>query len=309
MVSAPTFAAAGEDWLQRLPEDIRRNGKPLAENTQKVYRHGFARAARILGAAPLSAINNIVVRDFVATLRSEKASPATILSVLNVVKLVTESVSNGDGTPIYPLKINPDFARVPRVIPEEQNAPAASREQIERALAIPELRGPVAVAAGCGLRISEILALRVAGGLDSDEFNSDAAVLHIRKTLKTPSARRTVPIRADLNAYLKALAPASGVLFPVAQHRLYSLLDSAQLPPPHSYRRFFSGQCDTAGMHPGALKKIMGHAKNGITERYSRAAVDDLKFLRSEIDKILLGFDLPEAAPLFPSLEPCEAIA
>src|SRR6202451_2958918 len=117
MVSAPTFAAAGEDGLRRLLDDIRRNGKPLAENTQKVYRHGFARAARVLGDASLSAINNIVVRDFVARLRSEKASPATILSVLNVVKLVTESVSNGDGTPVYPLKINREFARVLRLIP------------------------------------------------------------------------------------------------------------------------------------------------------------------------------------------------
>jgi integrase len=308
-VSSITFATAGEDWLRRLPDDIRRNGKPLSSNTQKVYRHGFTRAARVLGDAPLSSINNVMVREFVASLRSEQASPATILSILNVVKLITESVSNGDGNPVYPLKINPEFARVPRVIPEEQNAPAASREQIERALAIPELRGPVAIAAGCGLRISEILALTVAGGPDSDEYNSDAAVIHIRKTLKTPSARRSIPVRADLNAYLKALAPATGVLFPVVQHRIYSLLERAHLPPPHSYRRYFSGNCDTAGIHPGGLKKILGHAKNGITERYSRAAVDDLKFLRSEIDKIPLGFDLPEAAPLFPSLEPCEAIA
>ncbi|MGB8800686.1 MAG: hypothetical protein WCC97_08365 [Candidatus Acidiferrales bacterium] len=231
------------------------------------------------------------------------------MSVLNVVKLVTESVSNGDGTPVYPLKINPEFARVPRVIPEEQNAPAATRGQVELALAIPELRGPVATAAGCGLRISEILALTVAAGPNSDEYDSDSAVIHVRRTLKTPSARRSIPVRADLNAYLKTLAPASGILFPVVQHRIYSLLGSAHLPPPHSYRRYFSGNCDTAGMHPGALKKILGHSKNGITERYSRAAVDDLKFLRSEIEKIPLGFDLPEAAPLFPSLEPCEAIA
>src|SRR5271163_2156672 len=140
-MSAITIATAGEEWLRRLPDDIRRNGKPLAENTQKVYRHGFTRAARVLGDAPLSSINNVMVREFVASLRSEQASPATILSILNVVKLVTESVSNGDGNPVYPLKINPEFARVPRVIPEEQNAPTASPAHIERALAIPELRG------------------------------------------------------------------------------------------------------------------------------------------------------------------------
>lgn len=301
-MSTITFAAAGEDWLRHLPEDIRRNGKPLAENTQKVYRQGFARAVRTLGNAPLSSINNVKLRDFVAALRSEQAAPSTILSVLNVVKLVTESVSNGDGSPVFPLKINPDFARVPRVIPEEQNAPAATREQIERALTIPELRGPVAIAAGCGLRISEILALTAAGGADSDEYDSDSPVIHIRKTLKTPSARRSIPVRADLNAYLKALAPASGILFPVVQHRLYTFLDSAKLPPMHAYRRFFAGQHDTAGMHPGALKKILGHSKNGITERYSRVAVDDLKFLRSEIERIPLGFSLPEAAPLFAPL-------
>ena len=173
-----------------------------------------------------------MVRDFVATLRSEKASPATILSILNVVKLVTESVSNGDGNPIYALKINPDFARVPRVIPEEQNAPAATREQMERGLTVPELRGPVAIAAGCGLRISEILALTVAAGPDSDEYDSDSAVIHVRKTLKTPSARRSIPVRANLNDYLKALAPASGLLFPVVQHRIYCLLGARTCPHP-----------------------------------------------------------------------------
>jgi RuvA, C-terminal domain len=49
-------------WLRRLPDDIRPNGKPLAENTQKVYHQGFARAVRVLGDSPLSSIDNVKVR-------------------------------------------------------------------------------------------------------------------------------------------------------------------------------------------------------------------------------------------------------
>ena len=133
------------------------------------------------------------------------------------------------------------------------------------------------------------------GGPDCDSYDSESALIHVRKALKTPSAKRSVPVRADLNAYLKALAPANGPLFPMAKRRIYTLLENAKLPPCHAYRRFFSGNCDIAGVHAGALKKLMGHSKNGITERYSRAAVDDLKFLRSEIDKIPLGFSLEVA--------------
>jgi len=291
-VTAVTFAAAGADLLARLPEKVQRNGRKLSENTLRTYAAGVERAGAHIGSLRLDEINNEVVRDLVIKLRRDY-KPATICGDLTVVKMVVESITR-NGDPLFPLRINKEFCCVPLILQEEQNAPAATRAQVEQALTIPELAGPVAVAAGAGLRISEILALTVAGSPDSDTWDGAAAVIHIRKTLKTPSARRSIPIRTDLNTYLKALAPPSGILFPVVQHRIYTLLEKAGLPPCHSYRRFFATSHDESGMNSGALKRLMGHSKGSdMTARYSRAA-ENMDFLRAEMERCELGFSIPE---------------
>ena len=294
-MTAPTFQTAAENLLARLPDKVQRSGRPLSQNTLKAYKFGIERASTHIGSLPLNEINNEVLRDLVVKLRRDNYRAATICGDITVVKLVCESITR-NGDPLFPLRINKEFCCLPLILPEEQNAPAATRAQVEKALTIPELRGPVAIAAGCGLRISEILALTVDGGPFSDWYDSESAVLTIRKTLKTPSARRTVPIPAKLNAFIKVLAPSYGVLFPVTQRRIYTLLENADLLPMHSYRRFFATVKDESGMNTGALKRIMGHSKGSdITARYSRAS-ENLEFLRSEMARTPLGFSLEVSA-------------
>ncbi len=71
-----TFSKAGEDWLRRLPADIRRNGKPLSANTLKAYTHGFARMKTSLGDIPLADITNAKIRDLVAGFPQAKEAKA-----------------------------------------------------------------------------------------------------------------------------------------------------------------------------------------------------------------------------------------
>lgn len=95
---------------------------------------------------------------------------------------------------------------------------------------IDELAGPVAIAAGRGLRISEILALETNGGEDSDSWDSDVALVSMRRTLKTPSAKRQIPVPGELNDFLlEVSATRSGKLFPVPRSTLRYRLKARSL--------------------------------------------------------------------------------
>jgi integrase len=296
---AAIFSSVAGDWLRTLPNVIQDNGREHSASTLKVYARAVERAEKMLGSLPLDQINNEVIREFVAAMRAEEFSPATIRRDLTVIKLVVESVTK-DGNPLYPLRINRKFARVPRIIPAEQHAPCATREDVERALSHVELAGPITVMAGVGLRISEVLSLRAADCLGLDSWDSENSIIHIRATLKTPAARRSIPVPPEINEFLQriSLSAPGELLFSVSRNRLYNLLEARDLPMPHAYRRYFATVRDEAGMNPGALKRIMGHSKGeDITARYSRAA-ENMDFLRSEMERAPIGFTLPVfAAP------------
>jgi len=308
-LSTLTFSQVAANWLDSLHGVIQDNGRSYPASTLYAYSRSVKRASETIGNLPIVEISNEVIRSLVASMRADDYSPASIRRDLTVVKLVCESITN-NGTPLYPLQINRKFVRAPRVVPDEQNAPCATREQVELALTCPELAGIVAIAAGAGLRVSEILALRVGDCPELDSYDFENALLHVRTTCKTKSARRSVPLPFELNAFLRLAAdkPQGSLLFDLSRSRLYSLLDVHHLPPMHSYRRFFVTVHDAAGINPGALKRLLGHSKGSdITARYSRAA-ENLEFLRAEMERCPLGFTLPAvAAPQ--SAEPQEAVA
>jgi integrase len=197
---------------------------------------------------------------------------------------------------VYPLKINHKFVATPIVNPDEQEAPVATREDVERALAVSEIAGIVAIAAGAGLRISEILALRIGDDGISDAWDADAAVIHIRQTLKTPSAARTVHICDELNTWLRQFTKDSthcSPMFTTARAELYRILDRGNLLPWHSYRRFYVSHRDELMMNEQVLKMLVGHsrgAQKNVTNRYKKARVE---FIRSEVERVGLGFALP----------------
>ena len=292
--------------MQRLPLKVQRNGRKLAANTLKFYARSIERTESVilagtpLGDIPLDRITNEVVRDLIIALR-EDYKAATICSDITVVKMVVHSITK-NAQPVFPLKIDPEFVCLPIVNPEEQHTPCATRDDVERALLHPELAGPVAIAAGAGLRISEILALHVGDCPGLDSWDVDTGIIHVRKTLKTLSSKRAIPIPDELNAFLLSLSArqAQGdILFIVPLDRLYNLFESRKLPTPHAYRRFFATYMDERAMNRSVLEKIMGHAKvrRDMSSRYSH--VDkNLDLLRSEMTRCGLGFSLPVAIPV-----------
>jgi integrase len=157
------------------------------------------------------------------------------------------------------------------------------------------------IAAGAGLRISEILALRVGDCSDSDCWDDSASVIHIRKTRKTQSAERSIPVPAELNSFLRRIVGdrvRGEPLFSLSLNRLYNLLESRDLPSPHAYRRFFSRLREQAGMNANVLKVVMGHSLGDDLTAWYAEVGEDGDFVRAEMDRCLLGFSLPKfAAP------------
>lgn len=304
-----TFSEAGTHWLTRvLPFDIRENDRPLSANSQSTYRCAFNRVASVLGDRPVSAFTLEVLRDYVAKRRSDKSKPATICQDLAVIKLIVEQ-QTVNGVPLYPLRMDRrfrKFVRVPEIDPEEQVAPLAPREHIETALRDPEIAGPVAIAAGLGLRVSEILNLYI-GDLSQRDCWDRRGIVHVRLTLKTKAAKRSIPVPAELNKFLIELAAnkAEGDRsFDVSRTRLYERLRELGLSPMHAYRRFFVTEREKAQvpMNPSVLTYVVGHAKGkrNVTARYNFAA-KDFELIRREMERCPVGFSLPTAAT--PQLE------
>lgn len=308
-MEAITFSRAGFNWLDTLPERVQRNSRKLSSSTLKAYSRSVKRLREVrikgtekaLGDLFLAEINNEVVRDLIASLHKQELKAATICRDVVVLSLVVHSITK-NGDPVFPLKINTGFVSLPDINPNEQVNPCATREQVERALQHPTLAGPVAVAAGAGLRASELLALHVGDCANLDSWDSQNSIIHIRATLKTPAARRAIPIPLELNGFLKIIAAdrAPGeLLFVISRRRLYSELQSNGHLPIHAYRRFFA--TTKMDMNPHVLKRIMGHGEGkDVTVRYLRISEEKM---RSEMDRCGLGFDLPKpAAPSAPGV-------
>lgn len=298
-----TFEETGREWRLSLEAFVQRNGRPLAANTKRAYEQSLNRLIERIGAEPLP-VSNRIVRDYIARARAEDYSPATVVTDLIVLKLVSESVTDNDGNPLYPMQLNRKFCSVPIVNPDEQEAPCATRKDIERALTPPGfVPGLVALLAGTGIRISEALALRVGPDDVNDCWSAEKREICIRRTLKTAAAKRMIPLHPDLNSFLvswfKGYATDCGpgaLVFNVSDSTVNRVLAHYGLPPCHAYRRFYATHCDEQFMNPQVLKQLMGHSKGktrNVTARYIRTAHE---FVRSEVQRVGLGFDLPSFA-------------
>lgn len=291
-----TFKQTGQAWLDTLHTVIQRNGRPLSARTQIIYARNFRRIVDRLGDEALPVANK-TLKDYVSWMRRGGYGSSQINGDLVVIKLVCDHLCDEkSGDVLYPLTINRKYVAAPAVIAEEQEAPVASREDIERALAVPEIRGIIAIASGAGLRISEILALRVGDDGVGDAWDAEASVIHIRRTLKTPSAKRDVYLCGELNGWLRELmkdAAPGALMFTESLSKLYKVLEARSLPPWHAYRRAYATHADEAMLNDQVLKRLMGHKRVGVTARYIKSQDD---FIKSEVERIGIGFTLPQIA-------------
>jgi len=257
-----------------------------------------------LGKLDLSAVENGVMRRFVATLAEAELSPSSIASITNCVKGIIGSAVDDNGNELYPRKWNSTWIDAPPV--EDQNAPTMTREALQEAISRTQGQFQVlcVLLAGTGLRINEALSLKT-NDLTSSSWEPKASKLVIRKALwrgmeqtpKTQAGKREVDLSPELNNYLEKQKTNDGFLFaggmnqPLRIRTIYDLAKKAGIPGFHSFRRYRVTHLENAGVPRTLVQFWIGHSEKGITDRYCRLD-REIETRKEWATKAGLGFTL-----------------
>jgi integrase len=212
MNTRPTmsFREQARIWIKSLSELRRRPVRPATiDNYQWLLD---SRLLDYFGEMPISDISNGAVKKFVDGLIEEgRVGAKTIKEYVGVVKLVVASAIDKDGDQLCPRKWNHDFIGMPIVDKSKQRRPTITASGVEQLLATVNANRYYvlfAALAGLGLRVEEILALRVS------HISDDGRIVHVRRSIyfrtgedlegtKTAAAIRDVDVPAELAALLR----------------------------------------------------------------------------------------------------------
>jgi len=154
-----TFRRQAEWWLDHIQT---RKRKPVKPKTAASWRDCVRKWLNPhLGDLPLSAVDNLAVKELVSKMAAAGLAPKSIHNYVQVVKMVVASAVNDRGEEIYVRKWNHEFIDLPEI--KNQRKPSVSSEEVGAifAAAEGEFRMLYALLAGTGMRIGEALGLEI----------------------------------------------------------------------------------------------------------------------------------------------------
>jgi integrase len=126
---AVTFREQAEWWLASLSKRKRRPIKPA---TASGWRDALnAWLLPNLGDKLLADVSNKALRELVEKMSAANRSAKTIVSYVQVVKLVVASAVNEEGEQIYPRVWNHDFCQVPIIRKDKQRRPSVTPDELK----------------------------------------------------------------------------------------------------------------------------------------------------------------------------------
>lgn len=309
-----TFRHQAERWIEHIRQRKRR---PVKLATWHGYRHLLDRwILPVLGGLLLCDVGNSTVKTLVAKMVESGMSPETIRHVVKVVKLVVASYVDENGEPILKRAWNPDYMEMPIVDKRSQRRPTFTAEETTRIIAGAKGRylALLAIAAGTGARIAEILGLEV-----GKHISVDCSTLTIGQSVwrhgeiqtpKTPSGYREIDLHPSLAAVLRDHIGdrKNGFLFvtengrPLSQRNalraLHSILKSAGLEKRgfHAFRRFRQTWLRKNRAPEDIIRYWLGWSSKSIADGYSKLQ-DDVAFRKGVAESVGLGFEIPSTAP------------
>jgi integrase len=265
-----------------------------------------------IGDLPLASVGNKTMKSLVERLAKKGLAPATIRNICLVVKLVRSSVTDDEGTELFPIKWNKKIIDAPKVDKRKQRKPSFVGEQVTRIVvaATRRMQMIAILLAASGLRMGELTGLEcrhfngVSVKVEQAVWGGDGEV----GTPKTENAYRTIDLAPDICALLQAFIGKrkAGFIFqsssgrPLAQSNIlrrefHPLLKGLKIEPCgfHAFRRFRNTFLRQSHCPDGILKYWMGHADEDMTDNYDRSS-EDTQY-RADVAKAMgVGFDVPK---------------
>jgi Phage integrase family len=248
--------------------------------------------------------------------------PKTVGELVATVKKVVATAVNDEGEQLFPRAWNHEFLDLPTI--SKQKQPCATKDDVERAIknATSHQEGLLyAVLSGAGLRIAEALSVQVGGTKDQTSWDATTATITARSSIyngaeqhrvKTEAAKRVADLDPRLNAAIARFVVEQNIqpgafLFQSRSGRTMHLRTAtARLKKHgilgfHSFRRFRITRLRDLGTPEDIIRYWVGHAGEGITDRYSKLA-ENVELRKEWARRAGLGFELDKVGNPAPNL-------
>jgi integrase len=329
------------DWITRLQNRKRRPCKPASIFCFSSYIQKHINP--FLGDQEVEAIGNKQLKEFAEALVAKNLAPKTILEIVNTTKQCIASAQDDNGSQPYPRAWNNNWVLegVPDV--RNQKQPLCTAEMLKNAMKVrhastDKYRIIIALLAASGLRVGELVSLRVGDDGEHSGWDQENSLLAIRTSLwrgkeqqpKTLNSIRVVDLSAPVNAMLAAYVVPQGkkngnYLFATRKGTPYApaflrehALTPLNIPGFHSLRRWRVSWLRSTGTPESLLKLWIGHANGNdwsgqptgsdITSIYDKSAEDRVWRL-NWATRLGVGFDLPTSSQPAPRPKPSSASA
>jgi integrase len=331
-----TFQEQAEIWLAQCRK---RKRKPVADSTLSWWRDCLDNWLNpSLGNVPLSAVNNGVMKQLVATMLKGGLSAKTINSYAQVAKSIVASAVDAEGEQLFPRKWNQEFIDLPIVDEEEQNTPSFDAK-VMSGLARWQHRNEQMLFILCGAtgeRIGEALGIEIDKHISPDflTINIKQKVRHCKMEprVKTRSAVRAVDLHPSIAVHLREFVGErkKGFLFAsrngkplsssnVLRRHLHPALKQlgyvneftgTHKAGMHAFRRFRNTYLKNFTSCPEGVRDFwLGHAGTDMGDLYDKIK-RDIAFRRQWAEKCGIGFELaPLVVPNVPKMRKKRTLA
>jgi integrase len=251
---------------------------------QANVRHHFSDFEHL----PLNEITPQHVRDLIETRQAEEYAPRTIHGIVGTLRAILNQAMADE-------LVSRNVAALVKLPKLQQKTPAHfTAAQVRRFLDASDgdsLSALWAVALGCGLRRSELLALTWR------DIDLDGATVRVASS-KTSAGVRTLPLppfAAVRLADRRRESPSAGPIWrydPAYVSRHFGeLCEKAGVPrlPFHSTRHTFASLMLDAGVDPLTIQSLLGHSKPSMSAWYARAGEEKRRDAVERLGKVVAG--------------------
>jgi len=304
-----TVAEQSEKFLAGLTGQRRK----ITQATIKAYTGALRKwIVPKLGAMELAAVTNRTVKEFTTFLEISGLKPASIRVTNVVLKRLVGSELDDNGNKINKIDWNSTFIDAPPVVLADQNTPIVTPGELYRALS--KASSPYvpyyALAAGSGLRMGELLALKMGPDTGNGSFlDLEKSVILVRKQIydrkeqdvKSAAGVREVDLCTTLVRWLKEKLDGrdpgtylfqTRVGTPWHDTNMRHHFEADGIPGSHSLRRFRTTHLENMSVPRTLIDYWTGHAGGTITDRYTKHG-QSFAARKSWCRRAGLGFQLP----------------